>query len=145
MIRGNPFARPFPPRPFGRSVVLGHGRTALFVLVALLFVFSFRLALAYAAAIFVTAVTYHFTTDRIGIGRRGPRWTLARWTLDQAVLLFLASTACFLVYNATRGWTLLSPRVLLYVSLPTVAVGMIPIVLSGLAVQARAARRSPRR
>jgi hypothetical protein len=137
MGRRNPFAEPFPPRPFGRSVVWGHARTAAFVLIALLFVFSPTLALAYAAAVFATAVGYHFITDRLGVHRSGPGWTLARWTLDQAVLLLLASTACFLVFNATRDWSLLSPRVLLYISVPTVLVGLIPIVMSGLAVQLR--------
>ena len=136
--RPNPFGQPFPARPFGRSVVFGHGRTALFVLVALLFVYPVTTALAYAGVVFFTAVTYTFLTEQAGIHRAGPNWTLWRWTLDQACLLFLVSTACFLLYNAYRDWTLLSAKVLLFITIPTVLVGLIPIVLSGIAVQLHA-------
>ena len=139
MLSRNPFRRPFPNRPFGRSVVIGHGRTALFVLVALwIFLFDLPRSLAYGLVVFVVAVAYSFLTDRLGIVRSGPRWTLTRWTLDQAILLFLVSAACFLVYNATVGWSVLNLRVLLYITLPTVLVGLFPIVFSGIALQVRA-------
>ena len=139
MLSRNPFLRPFPNRPFGRSVVIGHGRTALFVFVALwIFLFPLPRSLAYGAVVFVVAVSYSFLTDRLGVKRSGPRWTLLRWTIDQAVLLFLVSAACFLLYNATVGWTVLNLRVLLYITLPTVVVGLFPIVFSGIALQVRA-------
>ncbi|WP_157974517.1 LytTR family transcriptional regulator DNA-binding domain-containing protein [Lewinella sp. IMCC34183] len=138
MLSRNPFARPFPERPFGRGVVIGHGRTALFVFVALLFLFSPLLALAYGVATFAVALVYHYVSEALGVRRRGPRWTLLRWTLDQAVLLFLVSVACFLLFNATRDWSLMNLRVLLYITVPTVLVGLLPIVVSGVALQLRA-------
>ncbi len=139
MLSRNPFLRPFPNRPFGRSVVIGHGRTALFVFVALwIFLFPLPRSLAYGAVVFIVAIAYSFVTDRLGIRRSGPRWTLLRWTVDQAILLLLVSTACFLLYNATVGWTVLNLRVLLYITLPTVVVGLFPIVFSGIALQVRA-------
>ncbi|MBB4080632.1 hypothetical protein GGR28_003267 [Lewinella aquimaris] len=138
MQRRNPFRRPFPDRTFGRSVVLGHVRTAAFVFVALLFLFPVPRALAYGLVTFAIAVTYSYLTERLGVQRTGRQWTMARWTLDQAVLLLLVSAACFLLYNYTVGWTVLNLRVFLYISLPTVLVGLLPIVFSGVAVQLRA-------
>ncbi|WP_420459687.1 LytTR family transcriptional regulator DNA-binding domain-containing protein [Neolewinella sp.] len=139
MLSRNPLLRPFPNRPFGRSVVIGHGRTALFVFMALwIFLFPLPRSLAYGAVVFVVAVAYSFVTDRLGVNRSGPQWTLLRWTIDQAILLLLVSTACFLLYNATVGWTVLNLRVLLYITLPTVVVGLFPIVFSGIALQVRA-------
>lgn len=140
-MSGNPFRRPFPPRTFSRSVVIGHGRTALFVLVALLFVFHPLIALTYAALVFLVAVAYHYLSEKLGVVRAGRRWTLWRWTADQAILLFLVSTACFLLLNYYRNWSLLHLKVLLYITIPTVLVGLIPIVLSGIAVQAQAERK----
>ncbi|NJB87672.1 hypothetical protein GGR26_003456 [Lewinella marina] len=138
MLSRNPFRRPFPERPFGRAVVIGHGRTALFVFLALLFLLPVLPALMYGTVVFLIAVAYHQLTERLGVGRTGPRWTLARWTLDQAVLLLLVSVASFLVYNATVDWSVLNLRVLLYITVPTVVVGLLPIVISGIAVQLRA-------
>jgi hypothetical protein len=138
MLSRNPFRRPFPERPFGRSVVLGHVRTAVFVFIALLFIFDLPLALAYGAVVFVIAVVYSYLTEQLGATRSGPDWTLMRWTLDQAALLFIVSCACFLLYNATVGWAVLNLRVLLYITIPTVLVGLIPIVFSGIAQQLRA-------
>ena len=139
MMSRNPFCRPFPERPFGRGVLIGHARTAVFVFLACwLFLFDLPRSLAYGLVTFLVAITYAFVTDRLGVHRRGPRWTLARWTLDQAVLLLLVSTACFLLYNATVGWSVLNLRVLLYIMLPTVLVGLLPIIFSGIALQLRA-------
>ena len=138
MLSRNPFRRPFPERRFGRSVVLGHLRTGAFVFVALLFLFPPLLALAYGAVTFLIALLYSYGTERLGVRRTGPRWTMARWTLDQAILLLFVSTACFLLYNATVEWSVLNLRVLLYITLPTVLVGLLPIVFSGIALQLRA-------
>ena len=102
------------------------------------FLFPLPRSLAYGTVVFVVAVAYSFITDYLGVNRSGPRWTLLRWTIDQAVLLFLVSAACFLLYNATVGWTVLNLRVLLYITLPTVVVGLFPIVFSGIALQVRA-------
>nr|WP_256534223.1 LytTR family DNA-binding domain-containing protein [Lewinella sp. JB7] len=134
----NPFRRPFPDRPFGRAVLIGHGRTAIFVFLALLFLVPVRQALAYGLVTFLVAVAYSLVTERLGVRRSGRRWTMARWTLDQAVLLLLVSAACFLLYNYTLGWSLLNLRVLLYIAIPTVLVGLLPIVFSGVAVQLHA-------
>ncbi len=138
MLSRNPFARPFPERPFGRSVLIGHGRTGLFVFIALLFLFPVGLALAYGLLTFLVAVGYHFITERLGVHRTGRNWTLFRWTLDQAVLLLLVSLSCFLLYNATRDWAVMNLQVLLYITVPTVLVGLLPIVVSGIALQLRA-------
>ncbi len=138
MLSRNPLLRPFPERTFDRSVIFGHGRTAAFVFVALLFLFPVLLALAYGLVTFVVAITYSFVTERLGVRRRGPRWTMLRWTLDQAVLLFLVSVACFLLHNYTVGWSLMNLQVLLYITVPTVLVGLLPIIFSGIAVQLRA-------
>lgn len=138
MLRRNPFSRPFPERLFGRQVVIGHARTAAFVLVALLFIFPVGRALLYAVAIFVFAVAYHYGTELLGARRSGPRWTMANWTLDQGILLLLVSGLCFLLYNASRDWSVMQPEVFLYIALPTVLVGLLPIVVSGIAVQLRA-------
>ena len=138
MLQRNPFSRPFPERLFGRQVVIGHARTAAFVLVALLFIFPVGKALLYAVAIFVFALLYHFGTEQLGVRRSGPRWTMANWTLDQGILLLLVSGLCFLLYNYTRGWSVMELQVFLYIALPTVLVGLLPIVVSGIAVQLRA-------
>ncbi len=138
MLSRNPLLRPFPERSFDRGVIFGHGRTAGFVFVALLFLFPVLLALAYGLVTFVVAITYSYVTERLGVRRRGRKWTLLRWTLDQAVLLFLVSVACFLLHNYTVGWTLMNLRVLLYITVPTVLVGLLPIIVSGIAVQLRA-------
>lgn len=138
MLTRNPFSRPFPERLFGRQVVIGHARTALFVLVALLFIFPVGKALLYALVVLLLAVGYHYTTEAIGIRRGGPRWTMANWTLDQGILLLLVSAACFLLYNYTVDWSVLELRVFLYIAVPTVLVGLIPIIVSGMAVQIRA-------
>ena len=138
MLSRNPLLRPFPDRTFDRSVIFGHGRTAAFVFIALLFLFPVTLALAYGLVTFVVAITYSYVTERLGVRRRGPRWTMLRWTLDQAVLLFLVSVACFLLHNYTVGWTLMNLQVLLYITVPTVLVGLLPIIFSGIAVQLRA-------
>ena len=139
MLSRNPFRRPFPERSFGRSVLIGHARTALFVLLACwIFLFDLPRSLAYGLVTFLVAVTYSFSTDRLGVRRSGRRWTLARWTFDQGILLLLVSIACFLVYNATVGWSVLSLRVLLYIMVPTVLVGLLPIIFSGIALQVRA-------
>ncbi len=138
MLSRNPLFRPFPDRTFDRSVLFGHGRTAAFVFVALLFLFPVTLALAYGLVTFVVAITYSYLTERLGVRRRGERWTMWRWTLDQAILLFLVSVACFLLHNYTVGWSLLNLRVLLYITVPTVLVGLLPIIFSGIAVQLRA-------
>ncbi|THH40289.1 LytTR family DNA-binding domain-containing protein [Neolewinella litorea] len=138
MLSRNPFRRPFPERPFGRGVMIGHARTALFVFLALLFLFSPLLALAYGLTTLVVALAYHYLTERLGVRRTGRKWTMFRWTLDQATLLLLVSVACFILYNATVGWTVLNVRVLLYITVPTVLVGLLPIIVSGVAVQLRA-------
>ena len=138
MLSRNPFSRPFPERPFGRSVIIGHARTAAFVVVALLFLFPPLLALAYGLITFAVALAYHLLTENLGVSRTGRRWTLLRWTLDQAVLLLLVSGACFLLYNYTRDWSLMNLTVLLYITVPTVLVGLIPIIVSGIALQLRA-------
>ncbi|WP_116106480.1 LytTR family DNA-binding domain-containing protein [Lewinella sp. IMCC34191] len=140
MLNRNPFSRPFPERPFSRPVVIGHGRTALFVFIALLFIFSIGQALAYGLIVFAVALAYHLVTEQIGVRRTGPKWTMAKWTLDQAVLLLLVSAACFLLYNYTRDWAVMDLQVFLYIAVPTVLVGLLPIVFSGLAVQIRAER-----
>ncbi|CAH1001786.1 hypothetical protein LEM8419_02693 [Neolewinella maritima] len=145
MLSRNPFSRPFPERSFGRGIVIGHARTAVFVLLALwIFLFDLPRSLAYGLVVFAVAVAYSFVTDRLGVVRTGPRWTLLRWTLDQAVLLFLVSCACFLVYNATVDWSVLNLRVLLYITLPTVVVGLLPIIFSGVALQLRAEQEHQR-
>lgn len=138
MLSRNPFRRPFPERPFGRAVIIGHGRTGLFVFVALLFLFSPLTALAYGLVTFLVAIAYHYLSERLGVKRTGSRWTMTRWTLDQAALLLLVSLACFLFYNATVNWSVLNVRVLLYITVPTVLVGLLPIVISGIALQLRA-------
>ena len=138
MLDRNPFSRPFPERLLGRRVVIGHARTALFVFVALLFVFPIARALAYGLVVFGVALVYHFVTERAGVQRTGPNWTMAKWTLDQAFLLLLVSAACFVLYNYTVNWSVLSAEVFLYIALPTVLVGLLPIVISGFAVQMRA-------
>ena len=138
MLQRNPFSRPFPERPFGRQVVIGHARTAAFVLVALLFIFPIGKALLYSLAIFVFAIGYHYGTELLGVRRSGPRWTMANWTLDQGMLLLLVSGLCFLLYNYTRDWSVMQLEVFLYIAVPTVLVGLLPIVVSGIAVQLRA-------
>ena len=138
MLQRNPFSRPFPERLFGRQVVVGHARTAGFVLVALLFIFPVGKAVLYAAAIFAFAVLYSYVTELLGVRRSGPRWTMANWTLDQGILLLLVSGLCFLLYNYSRGWSVMELEVFLYIALPTVLVGLLPIVVSGIAVQLRA-------
>ena len=137
---GNPFSRPFPPRAFGRTVVFGHARTAAFVLLALLFLFPLPVALAYGLLVFLVAVAYTYLTQLGGVKRSGGGWTLWRWAVDQTILLFLVSTACFLLHNALNDWRLMSWRVLLYITVPTVLVGLLPIVASGMAVQYKAER-----
>lgn len=138
MLSRNPFKRPFPERPFGRGVIIGHARTGAFVFIALLFLFPPLLALAYGSVTFGVAIAYHYLTERAGVDRTGRRWTMLRWTLDQAVLLLLVSVACFLLYNATRDWSVMNLRVLLYITVPTVLVGLLPIIFSGIALQLRA-------
>ncbi len=138
MFTRNPFSRPFPDRLFSRRVVIGHGRTALFVFVALLFIFPIGRALAYGLVVFTVALVYHFFTEQLGVHRTGRRWTMAKWTLDQALLLLLVSGACFLLYNYTVGWSVMNLEVLLYIAVPTVLVGLLPIIVSGLALQIKA-------
>ncbi|PPK88821.1 LytTr DNA-binding domain-containing protein [Neolewinella xylanilytica] len=142
MLNRNPFSRPFPERLFGRQVIIGHGRTALFVFVALLFIFPLARALAYGLIVFAVALAYHFITERLGVRRTGPKWTMAKWTLDQALLLLFVSAACFLLYNYTVGWSVMNLEVFLYIAVPTVLVGLLPIVTSGLALQIRAEREN---
>lgn len=135
----NPFRRLYPERPLGRTALMGYARTAVFVLIALLFIFPWFLALSYGLLVFAVIVSYAYITERwLGIKRYGPGWTLGRWTLDQGILLLLVSVACFFLYNYTVGWTLMDARVLLYVTLPTVAVGLLTVALGGAAVQLRA-------
>ncbi|MGB3801575.1 MAG: LytTR family transcriptional regulator DNA-binding domain-containing protein [Lewinella sp.] len=140
MLNRNPFSRPFPERLFSRQVVIGHGRTGLFVFIALLFIFSIGRALAYGLIVFAVALAYHLLTEKLGVRRTGPKWTMAKWTFDQAILLLLVSAACFLLYNYTVNWTVMNLEVFLYIAVPTVLVGLLPIVFSGLAVQIRAER-----
>ncbi len=150
----NPLRRPFPDRAFGRSTFIGHARVALFIAAALYFLqpiglvygdFDLVKCVGYGLVTFTISITYSYVTDRLlGWKRSGTSWTLGKWILDSALLLFFISVGNFLFHNLLVNWSVFSARVLFYITIPTVLIGLFPIAFSGMAVQLRAERDNQR-
>ncbi|NJC25670.1 LytTR family DNA-binding domain-containing protein [Neolewinella antarctica] len=150
----NPLRRPFPDREFGRAIVFGHARTALFVFLALYFLRPLGLqfgenalwiSVGYAGVTFAIAVAYSWFTNRVlGWRRTGEDWTLGRWILDCAGVLFFITVGNFVYYNALVDWSAFSLLVFGSIALPTIAIGLFPIAFSGMALQLRAERDNQR-
>jgi hypothetical protein len=99
--------------------------------------------LGYALVTFGVGVAYAFVTTRLlGWKKCGDNWTLWKWIVDCAFLLACISVANFVFYNFTVGWTAFEPFILATITVPTVIVGLFPVVLSGVAIQLRAEREN---
>jgi hypothetical protein len=154
MLSNNPLKRPFPDREFSRETIVGIARVSVFIFAALYLLRPYGIhfpgnplliSLGYALVTFMVGVAYSYvTTVSLGWKKSGDGWTLGKWILDAALLLFCIAIANFLYYNATVGWRAFSFIVLISVGIPTVLVGLFPIALSGMAVQMRAERENQR-
>jgi len=154
VLPANPLNRPFPDREFGRETIIGAARVGAFVFFALFLLRPFGMhvkgnlpltCLGYALVTFAVSILYAYVTDRwLGWKKSGDGWSLWKWILDCALLLFFISVGNFIFYNATVGWTAFAPIVLATITVPTVIIGLFPIAFSGMAVQLRAERENHR-
>jgi hypothetical protein len=148
----NPLKRPFPDREFSRSTVIGMGRVAIFVFMALYLLrpFGMRIegdrfltCLGYGLVTFLVGTGYAYVTTRVlGWKKSGANWTLGKWILDAGILLACIAVGNFLFYNMTVDWRAMDLLALVYITIPTVIIGLFPIAFSGMAVQMRAEREN---
>lgn len=131
---------------------MGMGRVAIFVFLALFLLRPFGMeiegdrlltCLGYGLVTFLVGTAYSYvTTSILGWSKSGPNWTLGKWIIDAGFLLACIAVGNFLFYNMTVGWRAMDLLALVYITIPTVLIGLFPIAFSGMAVQMRAEREN---
>lgn len=103
----------------------------------------FLTCLGYGLVTFLVGTAYAYVTTRLlGWNKSGPNWTLGKWIIDAGLLLACIAVGNFLFYNLTVDWRAMDLLALVYITIPTVLIGLFPIAFSGMAVQMRAEREN---